>query len=113
MAQELAGYANLIQHFELAARQPAAIAVIDSSVRKRKTTKKGDQEWMQFQPIYKPDRTLLGDLQFALRYEGVNLEVLVMGSHGRGGISRAILGSVADKVMRMSSCPVMIVAHGV
>ena len=41
------------------------------------------------------------------------IDLVVMGSHGRGGISRAILGSVADKVMRMSSCPVMIVAHGV
>lgn len=40
------------------------------------------------------------------------LDLIVMGSHGRGGISRAILGSVADKVMRTAPCPVMIVAHG-
>ena len=41
-----------------------------------------------------------------------NIDLVVMGSHGRGGISRAILGSVADKVMRTASCPVMIAAHG-
>ncbi|HVV86924.1 MAG TPA: universal stress protein [Kofleriaceae bacterium] len=41
------------------------------------------------------------------------VDIIVMGSHGRGGISRAILGSVADKVMRTAHCPVMIVAHGV
>ncbi len=40
------------------------------------------------------------------------IDLVVMGSHGRGGISRAILGSVADKVMRTAPCPVMIVAHG-
>jgi nucleotide-binding universal stress UspA family protein len=39
-------------------------------------------------------------------------DLIVLGSHGRGGISRAILGSVADKVMRTAHCPVMIVAHG-
>ena len=39
-------------------------------------------------------------------------DLIVMGSHGRGGLSRAILGSVADKVMRTAHCPVMIVAHG-
>lgn len=40
------------------------------------------------------------------------IDLIVMGSHGRGGISRAILGSVADKVMRTAHCPVMIIAHG-
>jgi nucleotide-binding universal stress UspA family protein len=39
-------------------------------------------------------------------------DLIVLGSHGRGGISRAILGSVADKVMRTAHCPVLIVAHG-
>jgi nucleotide-binding universal stress UspA family protein len=40
------------------------------------------------------------------------IDLIVLGSHGRGGISRAILGSVADKVMRTAACPVLIVAHG-
>jgi len=38
-------------------------------------------------------------------------DLIVIGSHGRGGFSRAILGSVADRVMRTAHCPVMIVAH--
>ncbi len=47
---------------------------------------------MQFQPIYKPDRTLLGDLQFAIRYEGVNLEVLALlfRKTGRADIEKMI-----------------------
>ncbi len=39
------------------------------------------------------------------------VDLIVIGSHGRGGFSRAILGSVADRVMRTAHCPVMVVAH--
>lgn len=35
-------------------------------------------------------------------------DLVVMGSHGRTGIKRALLGSVAEKVVRHAPCPVMI-----
>lgn len=38
-------------------------------------------------------------------------DLIVIGSHGRGGVSRMILGSVADRVMRTAHCPVMVVTH--
>ena len=38
-----------------------------------------------------------------------NADVIVIGSHGRGGITRAILGSVAEAVMRHAPCPVLVV----
>lgn len=38
-------------------------------------------------------------------------DLIVIGSHGRGGLSRMILGSVADRVVRTAHCPVMVVAH--
>ena len=78
MARELVGYAYLIEHFQLPARQPATIAAIDSAVRGRQTTENSDPEVMQFQSTYRPDPTLVGNLQFALRYEGLNLEVLAL-----------------------------------
>lgn len=78
MARDLVGYAHLIDHYKLPARQPATIAVIDSAVRGRQTTENGDHGLMLFQPTYKPDPNLIGDLQFALRYEGLNLEVLAL-----------------------------------
>jgi nucleotide-binding universal stress UspA family protein len=37
----------------------------------------------------------------------VNADLIVMGTHGRKGIKRALLGSVAEKVVRMSPIPVM------
>ena len=36
-------------------------------------------------------------------------DVIVMGSHGRGGFERLILGSVAEKVLHHASCPVLTV----
>lgn len=36
-------------------------------------------------------------------------DLIVMGSHGRTGIDKLILGSVANGVVQKSSCPVLIV----
>lgn len=78
MAQELVGYSHLIKQFQLPARQPASIAIIDSATKGRQTTTQGDIELMQFESRYRPKPTLAAHLQFALRYEGLNLEVLVL-----------------------------------
>jgi universal stress protein A len=37
--------------------------------------------------------------------------VIVIASHGRTGLSRLALGSVAEKVVRASPCPVLVVRH--
>jgi nucleotide-binding universal stress UspA family protein len=36
-------------------------------------------------------------------------DIIVIGSHGRGGVGRVLLGSVAEGVMRHASCPVLVV----
>ncbi len=36
-------------------------------------------------------------------------DLIVMGTHGRGGLSRVLLGSVAEHVLRNASCPVLTV----
>jgi nucleotide-binding universal stress UspA family protein len=37
-----------------------------------------------------------------------NARAIVMGSRGRGGIKRALLGSVSDYVVRNADCPIII-----
>lgn len=37
------------------------------------------------------------------------IDLIIMGTHGRSGFARAIVGSVADKVVRTASCPVLVV----
>ncbi len=36
-------------------------------------------------------------------------DIIVIGSHGRSGIGRVLLGSVAEGVMRQTRCPVLVV----
>jgi len=44
--------------------------------------------------------------------EDHDIDLVVIGSHGRSGLSRVILGSVAEKVLRQTRLPVLVVdAH--
>ena len=40
--------------------------------------------------------------------EALRTDLIVMGSHGRSGFERLMLGSVSEKVLRKAACPVMI-----
>jgi nucleotide-binding universal stress UspA family protein len=39
-------------------------------------------------------------------------DLIVIGSEGRTGLGRALLGSVAEKVVRTAPCPVLVVRRG-
>ncbi len=41
--------------------------------------------------------------------EELQPELLVMGSHGRSGVERLVLGSVSESVLRKVKCPVIVV----
>jgi nucleotide-binding universal stress UspA family protein len=38
-----------------------------------------------------------------------NCDLIVMGTHGRTGLNRVLMGSVAEKVVRKATCPVLVV----
>lgn len=50
-----------------------------------------------------PERTILEHVTAG------HFDLIVMGSHGRTGLSHALVGSVAERVLRHASCPVLIV----
>ncbi len=43
------------------------------------------------------------------KIETLNVNLVIMGSHGKKGLSRLIMGSVAETVVRKANCPVLIV----
>jgi nucleotide-binding universal stress UspA family protein len=43
----------------------------------------------------------------------IHTDLIVMGTHGRSGLTRAVLGSVADRVVRRAPCPVTVLRAAV
>lgn len=39
------------------------------------------------------------------------VDLIVMGTHGRGPMAHLLMGSVAERVVRVASCPVLVVRH--
>jgi len=37
--------------------------------------------------------------------------LIVVGTHGRGGLAHLVVGSVAERVVRLAPCPVLTVRH--
>src|SRR5262245_17944182 len=56
-------------------------------------------------------RLLAGDAADAIirTADSENVDMIVMGTHGRRGITRLLMGSVAEAVVRRASCPVLTV----
>lgn len=69
------------------------------------TERAGDRdcEIMTATEIGRPARIIL---EYADEHD---IEHIIMGSHGREGVSRLVLGSVAERVMRQAPMPVTIV----
>jgi nucleotide-binding universal stress UspA family protein len=41
----------------------------------------------------------------------MNIDLIVMGTHGRGPMAHLLMGSVAERVVRLAGCPVLVVRH--
>ena len=39
------------------------------------------------------------------------IDLIVMGTHGRGAVAHLLMGNVAERVVRMAPCPVLTVRH--
>jgi nucleotide-binding universal stress UspA family protein len=41
----------------------------------------------------------------------VSADLVVVGTHGRTGVKRLLVGSVAEEIMRLAACPVLVMRH--
>ncbi len=57
-------------------------------------------------PIIRFGKPLSEVIQFAKEKD---VDIIAIGTHGRAGVDRIILGSVAERVVRKAHCPVMVV----
>jgi universal stress protein A len=47
--------------------------------------------------------------EIVLMAKHFDVDLIIIGSHGRGGISRLLVGSTAERVVEHASCPVLVV----
>jgi nucleotide-binding universal stress UspA family protein len=47
-------------------------------------------------------------VEYAKEHE---IDMIVMGTHGRGALAHLVMGSVAERVVRLAPCPVLTVRH--
>jgi nucleotide-binding universal stress UspA family protein len=57
--------------------------------------------------VIRPARSAANDIVEYARAEGIDL--IVMGTHGRGALEHLLMGSVAERVVRWAPCPVLTV----
>ena len=58
-------------------------------------------------PVTKAIHTGLAFLEIIDYVRTEKIDLVVMGTHGRGGLEHILIGSVAEKVVRKSPCPVL------
>lgn len=61
-----------------------------------------------------PSATIKQEVEIGTPYQKIvdkaaseNVDMIVLSTHGRTGLLRAFLGSVAEKVVRLANCPVL------
>ncbi len=83
-----------------------------------KVTAEAHQEMKDYvNNLHQPEGVeIVGRVHRGLAWESIvtlshEVDLIVMGTHGRTGMSRILLGSVANRVVQHAACPVMTVRH--
>jgi nucleotide-binding universal stress UspA family protein len=86
------------------------IGRFENMVRERFETLVSQPEAKQLRPEY---AVRIGSPAHEIvRYaDDRDIDLIVMGTHGRSGVAHMVMGSVAEQVVREAPCPVLIVRH--
>ena len=68
-----------------------------------------DADWAKDKTIVKATRQGPPFLEIIRYAKEHDIDLIVLGTHGRSGLAHVLLGSVAEKVVRKAPCPVLTV----
>ena len=94
----VASMPNLREEIEKESRQRLGAMLTD-----------GERERLRAETALLAGNPFLEIIRYAKAHD---IDLIVMGTHGRGPIAHMLLGSVAEKVVRKSPCPVLTVRAG-
>jgi nucleotide-binding universal stress UspA family protein len=98
-----------VAHFEMATEFPLGLdGSVEDAARERLSKIMPIAEQQALKPTLhvlsgKPDAEII---RYARDHR---IDLIVMGTHGRGFVAHALMGSVAEKVVRLAPCPVLTV----
>ena len=83
---------------------------VDRAARERlsELLSAADREKFDAQLVTKKGSPFVEIIRYAKAHD---IDLIVMGTHGRGPIAHMLLGSVAENVVRKAPCPVLTVRH--
>lgn len=93
---------------DLLRRSPEEDRKIESAAREKLQASLSD-DWTSGHPVVCETRwgnPFVETVRYAREHD---VDLIVMGTHGRSGLSHALLGSVAENVVRHAPCPVLTV----
>jgi nucleotide-binding universal stress UspA family protein len=72
------------------------------------------QLWPQAAHVFLEHRLVTGDpvTEILRAARETKAQVIVLATHGRSGVKRVLMGSVAEQVVRLAPCPVVTVNNG-
>ena len=82
----------------------------EDAIRERLLKIVTPHEQLEFAPhfVVRPGNPAAEIVRYAADH---NVDLIVMGTHGRGLVGHAVMGSVAEKVVRTAFCPVLTIRN--
>jgi nucleotide-binding universal stress UspA family protein len=103
---------HVAEHRSKAAENPIGLAeeTTQTAAHEQLVALLSERDIQELQPkrVMRIGRPYNEIVRYAKEHE---MDLIVMGTHGREGVAHVLIGSVAEKVVRRAPCPVLTVHH--